>query len=46
MLRQSGGRGQYGHCVIEIEPTEPGEGYEFVNKVVGGAIPKRIYSSN
>ncbi len=39
-VRQSGGRGQYGHCVLEIEPMEPGTGYEFVNKVVGGTIPK------
>lgn len=39
-VRQSGGRGQYGHCCIEIEPKEPGAGYEFVNKIVGGAIPK------
>jgi len=39
-VRQSGGRGQYGHCWIEIEPQEPGAGYEFVNKIVGGAIPK------
>ena len=39
-VRQSGGRGQYGHCCIEIEPKEPGTGYEFVNKIVGGAIPK------
>ena len=38
--RQSGGKGQYGHCVIEIEPREPGAGYEFVNKITGGAIPK------
>lgn len=39
-VRQSGGRGQYGHCWIELEPAEPGSGFEFVNKVVGGVIPK------
>ncbi|RMF62691.1 MAG: elongation factor G, partial [Calditrichaeota bacterium] len=39
-IRQSGGRGQYGHCVIEIEPNEPGKGFEFVNKIVGGVIPR------
>ncbi len=38
--RQSGGKGQYGHCKITIEPNEPGKGYQFENKVVGGAIPK------
>lgn len=38
--RQSGGRGQFGHCWIELEPLEPGAGYEFVNKIVGGVIPK------
>jgi elongation factor G len=39
-VRQSGGRGQYGHCVIEMEPNEPGKGYEFENKIVGGSVPK------
>ncbi len=39
-VRQSGGKGQYGHCWIELEPREPGSGYEFVNKIVGGVIPK------
>ena len=39
-IRQTGGHGQYGHCVITIEPTQPGEGYSFENKIVGGVIPK------
>ncbi|HHV46342.1 MAG TPA: elongation factor G [Tissierellia bacterium] len=39
-VRQSGGRGQYGHVKIRVEPQEPGKGYEFVNQIVGGAIPK------
>jgi len=39
-VRQSGGRGQYGHCWLEIEPQEPGAGYTFESKIVGGAIPK------
>ncbi len=39
-VRQSGGRGQYGHVNIKIEPNDPGEGFEFVNNIVGGAIPK------
>ena len=38
--KQSGGRGQYGHVVIEVEPNDPGKGFEFINKIVGGAIPK------
>ncbi len=43
-VRQSGGRGQYGHCVIELEPQEPGSGYTFVNKIVGGVVPKEYIS--
>ena len=39
-VRQSGGKGQYGHCKIHMEPLEPGSGYQFENKIVGGAIPK------
>ncbi|MCL2335917.1 MAG: elongation factor G [Firmicutes bacterium] len=39
-IRQSGGRGQYGHVVIELEPAEPGAGFEFINKIVGGVVPK------
>ncbi|SPT68919.1 Elongation factor G [Anaerobiospirillum thomasii] len=39
-VRQSGGRGQFGHCWLRIEPLEPGKGYEFGNEVVGGVIPK------
>ncbi len=39
-IRQSGGRGQYGHVKLRIEPQEPGKGYEFVNAIVGGVIPK------
>lgn len=39
-IRQSGGKGQYGHCVIDMEPLAPGSGYEFVDKTVGGSIPK------
>lgn len=41
-VRQSGGRGQYGHVWIEIEPLERGKGFEFVNKIVGGVIPKEF----
>ena len=39
-VRQSGGRGQYGHVYLKIEPQEAGSGYEFINEIVGGAIPK------
>ena len=39
-VRQSGGRGQYGHVILKIEPQQPGHGYEFINKIVGGVIPK------
>ncbi|MCL2766094.1 MAG: elongation factor G [Peptococcaceae bacterium] len=39
-IRQSGGRGQYGHVVLEIEPREPGSGNEFTSKIIGGVIPK------
>ncbi len=39
-IRQSGGKGQYGHVVIELTPGEPGTGFEFVSKIVGGSIPK------
>ncbi|CCD04486.1 Elongation factor G [Legionella pneumophila] len=39
-VRQSGGRGQYGHVWLKIEPQEPGKGYEFINAIVGGVIPK------
>ena len=43
--RQSGGRGQYGHVKIKLEPNESGKGYEFINKIVGGAIPKEYIPS-
>jgi elongation factor G len=41
-VRQSGGRGQYGHCWIEFEPLEPGSGFVFESKVVGGSVPKEF----
>lgn len=44
-VRQSGGRGQYGHVVIDVEPLERGKGFEFVNKIVGGAIPKEYIAA-
>jgi elongation factor G len=39
-IKQTGGRGQYGHVVMTVEPSEPGKGLEFINKTVGGSIPK------
>jgi len=41
-VRQSGGRGQYGHCWLEIEPMEPGSGFEFVDEITGGSIPREF----
>ena len=44
-VRQSGGRGQYGHCWLKLEPNEAGKGYEFTNAIVGGVIPKEYIPS-
>jgi elongation factor G len=44
-VRQTGGKGQYGHAVIKLEPTEKGAGYEFVDKIVGGTIPREYIKS-
>jgi elongation factor G len=44
-IRQTGGRGQYGHVVIDLEPTGPGGGYEFIDKITGGVIPKEYIPS-
>lgn len=43
-IKQSGGKGQYGHCVLRLEPNKPGAGFEFINEVKGGAIPKEFIS--
>ncbi|MBA3364574.1 MAG: elongation factor G [Actinobacteria bacterium] len=44
-VRQTGGRGQYGHAVIHMEPAQPGEGYEFLDRIVGGKVPREYISS-
>ena len=42
-VRQSGGKGQYGHVVFKIEPNEPGKGVEFVDAIKGGVVPPRVH---
>ncbi|MDD3474714.1 MAG: elongation factor G [Candidatus Dojkabacteria bacterium] len=44
-IKQSGGKGQYGHCVLRVEPNEPGKGFEFINEIKGGAIPREFVPS-
>ncbi|MFT7433616.1 MAG: elongation factor G [Alphaproteobacteria bacterium] len=44
-VKQSGGRGQYGHCIIEFAPNETGKGFEFISKIVGGSIPREYVAS-
>ena len=43
-IKQSGGKGQYGHCVLRLEPNKPGEGFEFINEIKGGSIPREFIS--
>ena len=45
-IRQTGGRGQYGHAKIRLEPNEPGKGYEFVNEIIGGTVPEGIHQAD
>ena len=45
-IRQTGGRGQYGHAKIRLEPNEPGKGYEFINEIVGGTVPEGIHQAD
>ena len=45
-VRQTGGRGQYGHAIINMYPQEPGAGYLFENKIVGGVVPKEYIPSS
>lgn len=44
-IKQSGGKGQYGHCILKIEPNEAGEGFEFINEIKGGSIPREFIPS-
>jgi elongation factor G len=44
-IKQSGGKGQYGHCILKLEPNDPGEGFEFINEIKGGAIPREFIPS-
>jgi elongation factor G len=44
-IKQSGGKGQYGHCILRLEPNEPGKGFEFINEIKGGAIPREFIPS-
>jgi elongation factor G len=44
-IKQSGGKGQYGHCILRLEPNEPGEGFEFINEIKGGSIPREFIPS-